>query len=118
MVEVDALSPRRPMESYMHPYVKELRGFRDNVLLHSDMGQRFVALYYRYSPPIADVIAENVVLRTMTRMLLTPVVYAVVYPLMAIFFALIVISALVFRRNYIYQGKKLNQVSKQFSVYS
>jgi len=91
--------------SYMHPYVKELRGFRDNVLLHSDMGQRFVALYYRYSPPIADVIAENVVLRTMTRMLLTPVVYAVVYPLMAIFFALIVISALVFRRNYIYQEK-------------
>lgn len=91
--------------SYMHPHVKELRAFRDNFLLHSDLGQRFVTLYYRYSPPIADAIADNVVLRTMTRVLLTPVVYAVVYPLIAMIFAVIIFSVLVFRRNNIYKGK-------------
>ncbi len=85
--------------SYMHPHVQELRDFRDEVLLHTGIGRRFVALYYQYSPPVADVIAENPVLRSLTRILLTPVVYAVVYPLAAIAVTLLVLAALVFRHR-------------------
>ena len=36
--------------SIMHPYVKELRKFRDTYLLTNYMGKVFVDLYYEYSP--------------------------------------------------------------------
>ncbi len=85
--------------SYMHPHVKELRDFRDDVLLHTEIGRRFVALYYQYSPPVADIIADNVVLKSITRILLTPVVYAVIYPLAASFIILLLMGALVFRHT-------------------
>jgi hypothetical protein len=47
-----------------------LREFRDVVLLKSKMGSQFVALYYRLSPPVAEFIAGNEVLRTLVRELL------------------------------------------------
>ena len=47
-----------------------LREFRDGVLLESAAGSRFVALYYRLSPPIADFISGNSFLRTLVRELL------------------------------------------------
>ena len=66
--------------SYLHPQVQHLRHFRDRHLLSNSMGREIVALYYRYSPPLADSIRDNNALRAGTRILLTPVVYAVVYP--------------------------------------
>lgn len=55
-----------------------LREFRDGVLLESAVGSRFVALYYRLSPPIADFISGNSFLRTLVRELLVePAVWAV-----------------------------------------
>jgi uncharacterized repeat protein (TIGR02543 family) len=55
-----------------------LREFRDGVLLESAVGSQFVALYYRLSPPIADFISGNSVLRTVVRELLVdPVVWVV-----------------------------------------
>lgn len=52
-----------------------LRDFRDDVLLGSALGSRFVALYYWLSPPVANVIAENGLLRTVVReILIEPVV--------------------------------------------
>jgi len=55
-----------------------LREFRDVVLLESTAGSRFVALYYRLSPPIADFIARSDLLRTLVRELLVdPVVWMV-----------------------------------------
>ena len=55
-----------------------LREFRDVVLLESAAGSRFVALYYRLSPPVADVIAASGFLRTLVRELLVdPVVWIV-----------------------------------------
>jgi hypothetical protein len=55
-----------------------LRDFRDVVLLESAAGSRFVALYYRLSPPIADFIARSDFLRTLVRELLVdPVVWIV-----------------------------------------
>jgi hypothetical protein len=55
-----------------------LREFRDGVLLESAVGSRFVDLYYRLSPPIADFISGSSFLRTLVRELLVdPVVWVV-----------------------------------------
>jgi uncharacterized repeat protein (TIGR02543 family) len=55
-----------------------LREFRDGVLLESAAGSQFIDLYYRLSPPIADVISGNSFLRTVVRELLVdPVVWMV-----------------------------------------
>jgi hypothetical protein len=55
-----------------------LREFRDDVLLKSAMGSQFVALYYQFSPPIADFIAGNELLRTLVReFLIDPIVWVV-----------------------------------------
>jgi hypothetical protein len=55
-----------------------LREFRDTVLLENAIGSRFVDLYYRFSPPIANVIGGNEVLRTLVReLLIDPVVWLV-----------------------------------------
>lgn len=66
--------------SYLHPQVQVLRDFRDEHLLTNAPGRAFVALYYRFSPPVADFIAQHAVLRLLMRLLLTPVVLAVVHP--------------------------------------
>jgi len=52
-----------------------LRDFRDQVLLESALGSRFVEAYYRLSPPVADFIARNDFLRAVVReALIDPVV--------------------------------------------
>jgi polyhydroxybutyrate depolymerase len=55
-----------------------LREFRDNVLLESTVGSQLVDLYYQLSPPIADFISENSVVRTLVRELLVdPIIWLV-----------------------------------------
>jgi hypothetical protein len=55
-----------------------LREFRDIVLLESIAGSQFVALYYQLSPPVADFIAGNELLRTLVReFLIDPIVWVV-----------------------------------------
>jgi hypothetical protein len=55
-----------------------LREFRDVVLLKSKMGSQFIALYYRLSPPLAEFISGNEVLRTLVReFLVDPIVWLV-----------------------------------------
>jgi hypothetical protein len=55
-----------------------LREFRDTVLLESTTGSQFVALYYQLSPPVADFIAGNELLRTLVReFLVDPIVWVV-----------------------------------------
>jgi len=44
-----------------------LREFRDEVLLPNIVGAKFVSFYYNTSPPIADFISQNEVLRTAVR---------------------------------------------------
>lgn len=53
--------------SPMHKDLRLFRKFRDRILLKSAVGRTFVHYYYRFSPPLADFIAEHPVLRTMTR---------------------------------------------------
>jgi hypothetical protein len=55
-----------------------LREFRDVVLLRSAAGSQFVALYYRFSPPVADFIAGNGFFRTIVRELLVDPIVRVV----------------------------------------
>ena len=69
--------------SYMDDDVMILRKFRDEHLLTNPAGRLFVKLYYTYSPPIADCIAEHDTLRLLTRTALTPFVYTVKNPLAA-----------------------------------
>jgi hypothetical protein len=52
-----------------------LRDFRDQVLLKNPLGSLFVETYYRVSPPIADFMAKNDLLRAVVReALIDPVV--------------------------------------------
>ncbi len=61
-------------ESPMNPSVMLLRRFRDDALLETVAGTKFVEFYYKNSPPVATVIAENAGLRFITRAVLYPVV--------------------------------------------
>ena len=69
-----------------------LRQFRDSYLLKNKLGTIFVETYYRYSPPIADYIAEHDSLRSIIRVGLAPLVgfswLAVNYGLMAMLLVL------------------------------
>jgi uncharacterized delta-60 repeat protein len=83
----------------LHPSVKVLRDFRDVFLLNNTPGQRLVALYYTLSPPLADGIAQNALLRFAVRVLLLPVVgfsWLALQAGMAAALAILVGSALVF----------------------
>ena len=62
-----------------------LRNFRDKYLLTNEPGRAFVNWYYRNSPILAARIAENEPARVGVRLLLSPIVYAVKYPLPALF---------------------------------
>jgi len=65
--------------SYLDPHVMALREFRDRFLLTNGPGRMFVALYYRISPPVADVIGRHEYLRAATRIFLAPIIFAVKY---------------------------------------
>jgi subtilisin family serine protease len=65
--------------SYLAPEVSTLRHFRDSYLMRSPAGRYFVALYYRHSPVIAETIRRHEVLRTVMRIVLTPIAYGVKY---------------------------------------
>ena len=66
--------------SSMAEEVRVLREFRDNYLLTNAVGRAFVKLYYQYSPAPAEYIARHELLRTATRLALTPVVFGVRQP--------------------------------------
>ena len=60
--------------SPMDKRLDSLRWFRDSYLLTNDFGRKFVAFYYEYSPPLANFIAEHESLKTLTRILISPLV--------------------------------------------
>ncbi len=58
--------------SALAPEVRVFRRFRDEVLLAVPAGGTAVALYYRYSPPAASLVARSPVLRCAARFVLAP----------------------------------------------
>ncbi len=65
------------------PELTILREFRDEVLLTNRAGHLLVAMYYRYSPPVAAVIADYPWLKALVRALLLPIVIVAVFILQA-----------------------------------
>ena len=78
--------------SHLDPHVQSLRQFRDSHLMRNPAGRALVTLYYTYSPPLAAVIARHETLRIATRVVLTPLVYTVSYPIGASAFAVVAVS--------------------------
>jgi hypothetical protein len=60
--------------SPMAEEIEVLREFRDEYLLTNALGQGFVDVYYRISPPIADFITEHPRLKPIVRAWLMPIV--------------------------------------------
>lgn len=58
--------------SDMAPEVETFRQFRNHFLLTNSLGKQFVKMYYKYSPPIADVISKNEILKSLSRGVLYP----------------------------------------------
>ncbi len=61
--------------SDMAPEVQAFRNFRNEFLLTNSFGKAFVNLYYQLSPPIADFISSSEFLKSLTRMVLSPVLF-------------------------------------------
>ncbi len=63
--------------AYGTPLAKQVRilsRFRDRYLLTNEFGNKFVELYYRYSPPLARYIAGRPYLKTLVRLGLLPLI--------------------------------------------
>jgi len=57
--------------------VAALREFRDKYLLNNPLGKEFVEMYYKYSPPIAELISRSRPLKEITRAALFPIIQSV-----------------------------------------
>jgi uncharacterized repeat protein (TIGR01451 family)/CSLREA domain-containing protein len=60
--------------SPLAPQLQQLRAFRDRFLTPYPLGNWFVELYYRYSPPLADALRRHNDLRAVVRMGLQPLI--------------------------------------------
>lgn len=58
--------------SIMDSRVQVFRDFRDQFLLKTNLGKKFVNFYYKHSPPLAHYIADRPVLRAVARGFLYP----------------------------------------------
>ncbi len=95
--------------SKFQPAVVLLRHFRDDYLLNNSLGKAFVKFYYKNSPPIANFIAHNYILKNLVKVLLTPfvvVVYGLYHPIF-MFMGLVLISTLVLVKKRRKLSKKL-----------
>ena len=55
-------------------HVVLLRQFRDVYLMSNNLGRKIVGIYYNFSPEVANIISENMLLRGMVRIALYPFV--------------------------------------------
>jgi len=65
----------------MADQLEVLRTFRDKYLLTNAAGTALMKAYYKYSPGMANAIADSSLLRAVTRAVLTPIVALLVMPL-------------------------------------
>jgi len=83
--------------SYLDPRVASLREFRDGYLVTTSLGKVFVAHYYTWSPPIAEFIRQHESLRMIARVILTPIIFSVAYPLQSALILFLAVFVLVTR---------------------
>lgn len=63
--------------TYGYPMAAEvvtLRSFRDHVLVPRYLGQKFISTYYSFSLPVAKIIEQSTMAKTICRKLLAPIV--------------------------------------------
>ena len=85
--------------NYFEPNVKVLRDFRDKYLLNNEFGRLFVDFYYKHSPAIAAQIAHSQVAKAFVRTLLTPIVYTIKYPSVALLLLFMILLGIGLRKN-------------------
>lgn len=87
--------------SIMEPDVVILRKFRDDYLLSGVVpyGEEFVGVYYKYSPPVAQVISKNTLLKTIVRGVLFPLILFIKQPWFLLVFILSVIVFIMRRKK-------------------
>ena len=80
--------------------INSLRWFRDNYLLKTSIGKKFVAFYYEKSPKIADVIRDNSLLKASVRFALSgPIAYVETLrtnPITTLFFSFLLLFSIPF----------------------
>jgi len=84
--------------SYLEPHVVVLRQFRDRYLLSNPTGTALVHFYYRTSPPLADYIRRHESLKMLVRWLLTPLVYAAMYPVQVVYLFICLLMLACYRK--------------------
>jgi hypothetical protein len=85
--------------SAMDSHVVTLRDFRDKYLLTHSFGRKFVKIYYRYSPSLAQYIGDHEMLRIFVRMALVPIIYFIEYPALPAILFLTLVSIAISRRK-------------------
>jgi hypothetical protein len=68
----------------LHPEIDRLRAFRDDVLLRTPSGTAFVEAYYRFSPPVAEQIAEYETMRALVRGAIYALLFAIAHPVVCL----------------------------------
>ncbi len=71
--------------SSVDPHVKVLSDFHYKYFTTSRAGRALTDFYHHYAPPIADFISRHGAARIAVRTVLTPLVYAIQYPVAAMF---------------------------------
>ncbi len=85
--------------SYLHPHVRTLRDFRDQVLMASSVGRSIIQVYYRYSPALAQHIERDPAAKIAARLALTPLVLFIAYPASACVILLMLIAMIAVVRS-------------------
>jgi hypothetical protein len=104
--------------SSLHPYVEELRLFRDRHLQRSSLGKWLVERYYKNSPTLAVFIESRAEIKTAVRFLLAPLIWLIAEPLLAfaVLSGLTLLIFLPFRWSLVFkshsQEKKKNHAAK------
>lgn len=93
---------------YDEKNVMLLRHFRDEALLGHPLGEKLVALYYRYSPPLAEKIAQSPFLRMTAAILLMPFIGAAVLYIYPFYSALL--AAMILLGLYAYKKRLYREV--------
>ena len=101
--------------SYLDPHVHVLRDFRDAYLMTNAPGRVFVNLYYAYSPSIAEFISRHEYMRLMTRIALTPLVFAIIYPWFSLGIIIMLTTLLYMNRRKLRSLLSTNRIVRGYS---